>query len=32
MVAVARDKASHNTSANYTKSIDELRQMAGGEE
>jgi antitoxin YefM len=32
MEAVARDKANHDASATYTKSIDELRQMAGGEE
>ncbi|SBS71757.1 Antitoxin RelJ (fragment) [uncultured Mycobacterium sp.] len=30
--AVARDRASHASTAGYTKSIDELREMAGGEE
>jgi antitoxin YefM len=32
MQAVARDKASLPVAAEYTKSIDELREMAGGEE
>lgn len=32
MEAVARDKASHSARAGYTKSIDELKGMAGGEE
>jgi antitoxin YefM len=32
MEAVARDKASHPAPATYTKSIDELQEMAGGEE
>jgi antitoxin YefM len=30
--AVARDKASQRAPAQYTKSIDELQEMAGGEE
>lgn len=32
MEAVARDKASQPGPARYTKSIDDLRAMAGGEE
>lgn len=32
MDAVARDKAGRGTSVGYTKSIDDLREMAGGEE
>ena len=32
MEAVARDKASRSTSAEYSKSIDELEEMAGGRE
>lgn len=32
MEAVARDKTSHPASASYTKSIDELQEMAGGQE
>jgi antitoxin YefM len=32
MEAVARDKASQRAPAQYTKSIDELQEMAGGEE
>jgi antitoxin YefM len=32
MEAVARDKASRTAPANHTKSIDELEEMAGGQE
>jgi antitoxin YefM len=32
MEAVARDKASRPARAEYTKSIDQLREMAGGQE
>jgi antitoxin YefM len=32
MEAVARDKASSTVPANHTKSIDELEEMAGGQE
>ena len=32
MEAVARDKASRTVPANHTKSIDELEEMAGGQE
>ncbi|OBA83536.1 prevent-host-death family protein [Mycobacterium sp. 1164966.3] len=32
MEAVTRDKAGRAASAGYTKSIDDLREMAGGEE
>lgn len=32
MEAVARDKASQSAPAQYNKSIDDLREMAGGEE
>jgi antitoxin YefM len=32
MEAVARDKASHPAPAMYSKSINELQEMAGGEE
>lgn len=32
MEAVARDKAGRPTRAEYTKSIDELAEMAGGQE
>jgi antitoxin YefM len=32
MEAVARDKASRLAPAEYTKSVDELREMAGGQE
>ena len=32
MEAVARDKAKHTGPAPYTASIDELKEMAGGEE
>ncbi len=32
MEAVARDKTSHPAPASYTKSIDELQEMAGGQE
>lgn len=32
MEAVARDKASRPAPASYTKSIDELQEMAGGQE
>jgi antitoxin YefM len=32
MEAVARDKVSRPASASYTKSIDELQEMAGGQE
>jgi antitoxin YefM len=32
MEAVARDKAAHGASPEPTRSIDELREMAGGEE
>jgi antitoxin YefM len=32
MEAVARDKAGRSTSAKYSKSIDELEEMAGGRE
>lgn len=31
MEAVARDKVSHPASANYTKSVDELQEMAGSD-
>jgi antitoxin YefM len=32
MEAVARDKTRHPAPASYAKSIDELQEMAGGEE
>ena len=32
MEAVARDKASRPGPAEHTKSVDELRELAGGEE
>jgi antitoxin YefM len=32
MEAVARDKSARRLPAGYTKSIDELQEMAGGEE
>jgi antitoxin YefM len=32
MEAVARDQSRHSTRDDYTKSMDELQQMAGGEE
>jgi len=32
MEAVARDKAGHPASVGYSKSIDELQEMAGGQE
>ena len=32
MEAVARDKASRTVPANHTTSIDELEEMAGGQE
>ena len=32
MEAVARDRASHTSPAGYSKSIDELQEMAGGQE
>jgi antitoxin YefM len=32
MEAVARDKAGRAASTGYTKSIDDLRELAGGEE
>ncbi|QIV79955.1 type II toxin-antitoxin system Phd/YefM family antitoxin [Mycolicibacterium frederiksbergense] len=32
MESVARDRASHAPSAEYTKSLDELQEMAGGSE
>lgn len=32
MEAVARDKAGQQAPAQFTKSIDELQEMAGGEE
>ncbi len=32
MEAVARDKAGRPAQAEYTKSVDELREMAGGQE
>jgi antitoxin YefM len=32
MEAVARDRASQTSPAGYSKSIDELKEMAGGEE